>query len=310
LATTTRIGRAGPECVRGGRSARCQRLGNLNDVPSRVTPDLPRALARALPRGVVDVPRLAAGVAVEAGWTAAHLTMYPLGLLALPVQAARDGMADLTAEQRGLLHTGVDEARTPILLVHGIVDNHSVFTVLERALRRRGFSSFSAFDYGLLTRDIPQAAEKLGDAVEKLAANTGYERVHMVGHSLGGLIARFYIQRLGGDAFVHTLVTLGTPHEGTARARTLPFPLLQQLTPNSPVIRALAEPAPGCRTRFLAFASDLDHLIGPTRNAMVLHPDLNARNVVVRGVGHLSMPHNGKIAFEIAAALRDLDPQG
>ena len=43
---------------------------------------------------------------------------------------------------------------------------------------------------------------------------------------------------------------------------------------------------------------------------MVLHPDLNARNIAVRGVGHLSMPHNGRIAFDIASALRDLDPDG
>ena len=69
------------------------------------------------------------------------------------------------------------------------------------------------------------------------------------------------------------------------------------------MIRELAEPAPDCRTRFLAFYSDLDHLIWPSRNARIEHPDLRVRNVAVRGVGHLSMPNNGRIAFKIAAAL-------
>ena len=45
-------------------------------------------------------------------------------------------------------------------------------------------------------------------------AETGFERIHVIGHSLGGLIARYYVTRLGGDARVHTLVTLGTPARG------------------------------------------------------------------------------------------------
>ncbi len=218
--------------------------------------ELPRSLLRT-------APRAASGVAVELGWTAAHLLMYPLGIRPSRFeQPPRHDLDGLSAEQRGLIHTSMDAAATPILLVHGIVDNHSIFTVMEHALRRRGFRTLSAYDYGLLTRDIPEAAELLGDEIAKLAADTGYERVHVIGHSLGGLIARYFVQRLGGDAQVHTLVTLGTPHQGTQLAYAARLiPLVRQLTPDSPVIRALAEPAPGCQTRFLAFHSDLDHLV-------------------------------------------------
>ena len=92
------------------------------------------------------------------------------------------------------------------------------------------------------------------------------------------------MQRLGGDARVHTLVTLGTPHPGTELARPLRMlPLLGQLTPESAVIRELAEPAPDCRTRFLVFDSDIDHMVRPSRNARLEHPDLSVRNVAVRG---------------------------
>ena len=270
----------------------------------RALRDLPRVLA-------ADVPRVGGGVAVEVAWAAAHLVMYPVGVVSGTAVRAirRHDLAGLSPEQRGLVHHGVAAAETPILLVHGIIDNHSVFALLQRALRRRGFATVSSYDYGLLTRDIPAAAALLGDAIEKLAANTGYERIHVVGHSLGGLIARYYVQRLGGHARVHTLVTLGTPHAGTEMARPLRrLPLLGQLTPGSAVLRELAEPAPGCRTRFLAFASDIDHLVQPSRNARLEHPDLVARNVAVRGVGHLSMPNNGRIAFMIASVLTELDP--
>jgi triacylglycerol lipase len=270
----------------------------------RAFPPLGRALA-------VDLPRLAAGLGIEVAWQAAHFVMYPLGLLSAPAVRTirRHNLGGLSPAQRGLIHRGVATAETPILLIHGIVDNHTVFTLLHRALRRRGFATVSSYDYGLLTRDIPAAAKLLGKAIEKLAANSGYERIHVVGHSLGGLIARYYVQRLGGDARVHTLVTLATPHQGTEIARPLRMlPLLDQLTPESSVIRELAEPAPGCRTRFVVFYSDIDHVVWPSRNARLDHPDLQVRNISVSGVGHLSMPNNGQVAFRIASAVAELDP--
>jgi triacylglycerol lipase len=262
----------------------------------------------------LDLPRRASGLAIEAAWATAHAVMYPFGLLSAPTRTP-DGrphnLSDLSPEQRGLVHHNVDAAETPILLVHGITDNHVIFTVMKRALRRRGFQTLSAYDYGLLTHNIPRAAVRLGEAIEKLSAATGHERIHVIGHSLGGLIARYYVQRLGGDRHVHTLVTLGTPHRGTHLAWAAPLlPLVRQLTPNSSVIHELAEPAPGCRTRFIAFYSDIDHVIVPSHNARLDHPDLNVRNLAVHGVGHLSMPHNGRIAFTIAGALRQLDHDG
>ena len=74
------------------------------------------------------------------------------------------------------------------------------------------------------------------------------------------------------------------------------------------MLRELAEPAPDCRTRFLAFASDLDHMVWPRRNARLEHPDLQVRNVAVQGVGHLSLPNNASVAFTIASALTEVEP--
>jgi hypothetical protein len=62
--------------------------------------------------------------------------------------------------------------------------------------------------------------------------------------------------------------------------------------------------------RFVSFWSDLDALISPKRAARIDHPDLNARNVLVRGVGHMSLPINGTVTREIAATLAHLDTHG
>ena len=73
------------------------------------------------------------------------------------------------------------------------------------------------------------------------------------------------------------------------------------------LINELAEPAPGCRTRMLAIWSDIDQLVIPQAHGRLDHPDLKARNVLIRGVGHLSLPVDGRVIREIGTTLALLD---
>jgi pimeloyl-ACP methyl ester carboxylesterase len=255
-------------------------------------------------------PRVLQGAAVELGWITTHLAMYPFGLIGgSQHQADRLNLAGLTPAQRSLLVGDVKAAGTPILLAHGIIDNHTVFALMRRQLLRRGFTRIHTFSYSPLTLDVRSTAERLGAEIEKICEESGSEQIHVVGHSLGGLIARYYIQRLGGDERVHTCVTLGTPHQGTVAARLLPWPLVKQLRPDSDLMAELAEPAPGCHTRFIAFYSDVDQLIVPQRRARISHPDLIAENIRVNGVGHLSLPFHGEVVHQITGVLSHLDEQ-
>jgi triacylglycerol lipase len=254
------------------------------------------------------------GAALELGWVATHAALYPLGAVAERARhhgdSDRRDLAGLSPVQRGLFIGDVEAAGTPILLVHGMVDNRSIFTLLRRGLRRRGFHRVLTLNYSPLTRDVRLAATGLATRIEQLCEETGFERIHVIGHSMGGLVARYYVQCLGGDARVHTLVTLGTPHAGTRAAKLVPHALARQLCPGSDLVRELAEPAPGCRTRMLSVWSDLDQLMVPKRNARIEHPDLDARNVLIRGVGHMSLPINRRAVHEIGLILAQLDPTG
>jgi triacylglycerol lipase len=264
----------------------------------------------SLKSGLATIPKLVGAAAVEIGWVAAHALIYPLGLLREPgdlFDPKRLNVRDLPPAQRGLFYADVAAAGTPILFVHGIVDNRTIFAPMRRGLRRRGFGRLRTFSYGPASLDVRATAARLGEVIEALCEETGHERIHVVGHSLGGLITRYYVQRLGGDAHVDTLITLGSPHSGTHAARLLPIPLIKQLRPNSDLMRELARPAPGCSTRFVAYWSDLDQLIVPQRNARLDHPDLVVRNVLVRGIGHLSLPINNGIVREISNVLAHLE---
>jgi triacylglycerol lipase len=259
----------------------------------------------------VLTPRGLRGAAVEVVWASTHLALYPFGLLRDNHEPHdRYHLGGLAPVQRGLVIGDVEAAGTPILLVHGMIDNRAIFTVLRRRLRRRGFGRVFALNYPPTTNDIRAAARDLSGAIEDLVAQTGYERIHVIGHSLGGLIARYYVQRLGGDERVHTLVTLGSPHAGSLWAAALPFQLFRQLRPGSDLFAELAEPARGCRTRFVAYWSQLDQLILPHEHARLEHPDLSVRNVLVPGVGHMSIPIDGQVVHEISLLLSQLDSDG
>jgi hypothetical protein len=195
-------------------------------------------------------------------------------------------------------------AAPPVVLLHGFMDNRSVFVVLRRALTRHGHRHLESLNYSPLTRDIRTAAELLGRHVEEICSRTGHGRVDIVGHSLGGLIARYYVQRLGGDRRVRTLVTLGTPHGGTAVAPGAGVhPIVRQMRGGSSVIEELRAPAPACRTRFVSFWSEWDQVMVPIESACVDHPDLDAVNVRVTGIGHLALPVHPTVAAAIREAL-------
>lgn len=280
----------------------------------RASGEGPRGFAAAVGEvaGALLTPTGLAGAALEATWMGLHLGLYPLGLLGNRSIHRRQGyrLGHLPPSQRGLAIQNVEAAETPILLVHGMVDNRSIFTVLRRGLVRRGFGRIETINYSIFTGDIRAAAADLGAEVERIVEETGYDRIHVIGHSMGGLIARYYVTRLGGDQHVHTLVTLGTPHQGSYFAYLWDNGLTRQLRPGSGLMRELAAPVKDCQTRFLVYSSDLDQVVVPQRNAALHHPDLDVHNVVLHGVGHMSLPITNTVVHSISTALAHLDTSG
>lgn len=250
------------------------------------------------PRGVLGA---SAVLGLEAAWLGARLAGYPLGLRPERPRRTADPYrtSALKPHQRGLIGTG----DVPVLLVHGLVDNRSVFGVLQRQLRRKGFRHVATMNYPLLTGDVRSAAALLAQRVEALCEETGADRVHVVGHSLGGIIGRWYVQQMGGDERVDTLVTLGSPHAGTTAAKVLPLSIVRQLRPGSDILAALAAPARGCRTHVLSLWSDRDEMMLPRDCARLDHVDLDVRNVRLSGVGHVAMPIHPRVVTEITLAL-------
>lgn len=276
----------------------------MKPLPLPLLPLLPRRPGLPGPR--LSTALLGATV-LELIVLTGHLAAYPFGL-------TQERRTPHRPPQAGSL-PGSPTAERPVVLLHGFIDNRSVFVLLRRALARHGRRHLTSLNYSPLTRDLRTAAELLGRHVEEICARTGQREVDIVGHSLGGLIARYYVQRLGGDHRVRTLVTLGTPHGGTAVAPGAGLhPVVRQMRPGSTLIAELRRPAPGCRTRFVSFWSELDQVMVPVDTACVDHPDLDAVNVRVTGIGHLALPVHPAVAAAVHEALEPtaheaLEPQ-
>lgn len=230
----------------------------------------------------------------EAASTILTASVWPTGFSDL-------GVADAHPHDRP---TAVE---TPVLLVHGYGANRSNWLFLRRYLQQAGFGRVHALNYNPLRADIPELAARCAARVEDLRARFGTARVHLVGHSLGGVVARYAVQVDGLDAA--TCVTIASPNGGVRLARygsplaaVSPLASGLQLRPGSAVMERLRTTSRPMATRFVAYYSNLD-LIVPARRAMIIEPALRATNILVKDHGHLSIIFSRHLAQSVVDQL-------
>lgn len=105
-----------------------------------------------------------------------------------------------------------------VILLHGIWMRGFTLSLLARRLRAAGFE-VSSYDYASVTRSPDEGVARVRSYLDALPDDA---TVHLVGHSLGGLLALdLAAQGLGGQRRTGRLVCLGTPLRGSAVARVL-----------------------------------------------------------------------------------------
>lgn len=190
----------------------------------------------------------------------------------------------------------------PVILVHGFGHNRSGWFFLDRRLRQSGFSSVHTINYSALTNDIPTLARRLAERVAEVQALTGAPKVNIVGHSLGGIVLRWYVQELGGHEHVDTAITIASPHGGSDLARFARGPVAPQLAPGSRLLRRLDKTAVPSAVRWIAYYSNLDVLVRGSA-AKITAPALRATNILIKDQGHMSIMVNAKLTASIVHEL-------
>ena len=104
------------------------------------------------------------------------------------------------------------------LLLHGVHMHAWSMLPLARLLRANGIEA-SVFGYYSVTRSIDTHCWALAAKVEAHYRRHN-EPLHLVGHSLGGLVLRHFAERYP-ELVRGRVVTLGTPHQGSCIAHRL-----------------------------------------------------------------------------------------
>jgi pimeloyl-ACP methyl ester carboxylesterase len=152
---------------------------------------------------------------------------------------------------------------TPVILVHGLFGDPTNFRALDRSLAARGVGTVASFSY-LPRVDYQRLAPRLADRIAAVCRTTGAARVDVVGHSLGGLVARYLIEAGAGDR-IRRLVTLGTPY----LPRPNPPNELAVFASHDPLVPAPALPLRG-RTLVIPDCGHLGLLYPPAVHRAVL----------------------------------------
>lgn len=130
-------------------------------------------------------------------------------------------------------------SRNPLLLIHGLDDTAVVFDPMQAYLRNLGWSEIHACNLVPSNGDLGLEALALQvKAYVNLYLATA-ERIDIVGFSMGGIVSRYYLQRLGGWAKVDHFITISSPHNGTWTGFLRQNSGARQMRPQSPFLQNL-----------------------------------------------------------------------
>ncbi|MBK7425081.1 MAG: alpha/beta fold hydrolase [Propionivibrio sp.] len=192
--------------------------------------------------------------------------------------------------------------RPVLLLINGYGCSRAAWWWLRRRLEGAGWV-VATISLEPIYTSIENYVEHVSRRIDEVLAATGAKQVILIGHSMGGLVARAYLRRYG-SARVKRLLTLGTPHAGSELARAGIGENARQMTPGSAWLKALASEAPAADT--LTIFSPHDNFVMPQSNLQ--WPGAQSRTI--DGLGHLAMLYSPRVAAAMLDGLRPLTEAG
>ena len=159
--------------------------------------------------------------------------------------------------------------RNPLLLVHGINDTGAIFQRMAPYLTALGWS---VYDLDLIPSNGDLGLDKLALQVADYVAATfaAEQPFDIVGFSMGGIVSRYYIQRLGGIDRVQRFITLASPHQGTWIAYGSQRPGCVQMRPGSAFLQDLNQDAAMLeQLNFTSIWTPYDLMIVPANSSVL-----------------------------------------
>jgi len=188
-------------------------------------------------------------------------------------------------------------------IAHGFADDY--FTPWWRTVNDKfeewGYDVINVrFDGIARTVDSPRKYAELVETeieerYDELQEEYEGAEIVVVGHSMGGMVARYLIEKLGYEDEVDTLLTFGSPHQGTRVAIPFGIPLFgsegaRDLSPGSQFLQSLNKDGLSEEVDYAAVYTPNDVAIVPKKNARLPEPKPGDRNIRVgRSVSEVAL---------------------
>ena len=174
-----------------------------------------------------------------------------------------------------------------VVLVHGFLASAGVFRPLRTRLEREAGARIATFSHPP-GAGIRRIARRLDEVVQQIPRGA---RVTVVGHSLGGVVARWYVQEMGGHARVAQTISMASPFGGVDDPQLL---VGADLHGQSELLKRLRDRALVCGVPHMSIVAEQDSVVAGDATACLGFGDVAI--LPKRG-------HNGVLFCEKAASL-------
>jgi pimeloyl-ACP methyl ester carboxylesterase len=181
-----------------------------------------------------------------------------------------------------------------VMLVHGLFATAGVLRPLRRDIEERTGAYTTSFTHP----PGPGIASIAHDIAHAVRSITGDVRIHLVGHSIGGVAVRYFVQELGSDPRLVQTVSIGSPFHGAAPARLFPTPVGRDIAPGSALLAQLER---GARERLkvphVSIFGYEDHVV-PSGAFLS-----SGERIGVAGCGHNSLLYHPRVVAEVVSRI-------
>jgi pimeloyl-ACP methyl ester carboxylesterase len=183
-----------------------------------------------------------------------------------------------------------------VFLVHGFMASAGVFRPMKRRLEEETHAVVATFTHAP-GAGVARIAKSLARLVAKVPHGV---RVHLVGHSLGGLVARWYVQELGGHTRVTQTISLASPFHGTRHADRVPVLVGRDLAASSHLLHRLRARAHEFAVPHTSIVADEDLMVVPSESAVFPVGDV----VLLPGRGHNTLLYDDESMRHVVDRIR------
>jgi len=205
------------------------------------------------------------------------------------------------------IEAGPAPIQTPrtVLLITGVGIKKEFMVPIQKRLERDGFDTALYEPANLLSGDLENESKKLATVVDGILKQTGETQIDILAECTGGVIARRYIQGLGGDQKIGHMVTFVSPQHGLPIAplvhAIVGWDALRDLSPGSKFMHSVNDVSLPQNVKFTSIYTCTDEYIQPYSTSVI--PGATNINLCQGFIGHFQTMYDPSLYMVMHDAL-------